>query len=556
MATGREAFFEVARSEGARYLFTNPGTTELPIFDEFAEDGHGLELIMCLQEGVAVGAADGYAQATGRPSLINLHVTPGLANGLCGVFNAKWSRSPIVVTAGQQDTRHLVQDPMLAGDLVGLMSQFSKYSYECRRPEEIGIAMRRAFKEAGSPPTGPTFVSVPWDVFDEQADFEIPGPSSIDQRATASAAALAEAARILLDADRPLIVAGDGIARSDAVGELVRVAELLGSRVASEPIHGRLNFPFDHRLYVGMMVPSNPGVRATLEQADVAFIAAASAFSPFYPSSVMAVPPGVTLVQLDADPMEVARIYPVALGMIGDPKASLAVLADEIERVRTPAQATRAEERAVQAGEQKAAAQAGFAAAMAEKHSAKPIPPVVAVSEIAGALEPGTIVVDESITATLGVRSTFRASEPGSYFFTRGGGLGFGLPAAIGVKLARPDRPVVAIVGDGTTLYTPQALWTMAHHQVPVVSVILNNASYLILKSGLMNMQGKAVKNDVWPAMDIVDPRVDFLALARAFDVPAERVEDTADVGPAVRKAIASGGPALVEVVIDGRFGA
>jgi benzoylformate decarboxylase len=215
-----------------------------------------------------------------------------------------------------------------------MVEQFCKYTYECRRPDEIGIAMRRAFKEAGSAPTGPTFVSVPWDVFDEQADFEIPATSRIDQGATASPEAIAEAARMLLDAERPLIVAGDGIARADAVAELVRVAELAGARAAGEPIHGRLNFPFDHPLYAGMMVPSNPGVRATLEQADVAFIAAASAFSPFYPSSVMAVPPTVTLLQLDPDPREVARIYPVALGMIGDPKATLRALGDEIERVR------------------------------------------------------------------------------------------------------------------------------------------------------------------------------------------------------------------------------
>ncbi len=556
MTTGREAFFEVARSENARYLFTNPGTTELPIFDELADDGAGLELIMCLQEGVAVGAADGYAQATGRPSLINLHVTPGMANGLCGMFNAKWSRSPIVVTAGQQDTRHLVQEPMLAGDLVGMVSQFSKYSYECRRPEEIGIAMRRAFKEAGSAPTGPTFVSIPWDVFDQDADFDIPGPSSIDERSTASGEAIAAAARMLLDADRPLIVAGDGIARADAVAELVRVAELLGSRVGGEPIHGRLNFPFDHPLYAGMIAPMNPGIRASLEQADVAFIAAASAFSPFYPSSVMAVPPGVTLVQLDPDPSEIARIYPVAVGMVGDPKSSLAALGREIERVRTPDQAGRADARAREAGEQKMAGMAALAAALEGKRSVDPIPPIVAVAEVTGALDPGTIVVDESITATLGVRSTLKLSEHGTYFFTRGGGLGFGLPASIGVKLARPERPVVAIVGDGTTLYTPQALWTMAHHQVPVVSVILNNASYLILKSGLAGMQGKAVKHDVWPAMDIVDPRVDFLALARTFDVPAERVSNAAHIAPAVRKALASGGPALVEVVVDGRLGA
>jgi benzoylformate decarboxylase len=315
-------------------------------------------------------------------------------------------------------------------------------------------------------------------------------------------------------------------------------------------------FPFDHPLFAGMLAPMNPGIRAALEQADVAFIAAASAFSPFYPTSVMAVPPNVTLLQLDPDPVEIGRIYPVEVGMVGDPKASLRALGNEIERTRTPEQAKRAEARTKEIAAQKAAVYEGLAASLEQKRGASPIAPLVAVSEISNALEPGTQVVDESITSTLGVRSTLKLSEPGSYFFTRGGGLGWGLPAAIGVKLARPDRPVVAIVGDGTTLYTPQALWTMAHHQVPIVSIILNNASYLILKSGMAGMGGKAAKHDIWPAMDIVDPRVDFLSLARSFDVPAERVENADDIGPAVRKAIASGGPQLIEVVVDGRLGA
>jgi benzoylformate decarboxylase len=305
-----------------------------------------------------------------------------------------------------------------------------------------------------------------------------------------------------------------------------------------------------------MLAPMNPGIRAALEQADVAFIAAASAFSPFYPTSVMAVPPNVTLLQLDPDPVEIGRIYPVEVGMVGDPKVSLRALGDEIERIRTPEQAKRAGARTKEIAAQKAAVYEGLAASLEQKRGASPIAPLVAVSEISDALEPGTQVVDESITSTLGVRSTLKLSEPGSYFFTRGGGLGWGLPAAIGVKLARPDRPVVAIVGDGTTLYTPQALWTMAHHSISVVSIILNNASYLILKSGMAGMGGKAAKHDVWPAMDIVDPRVDFLSLARSFDVPAERVEKAEDIGPAVRKAIASGGPQLIEVVVDGRLGA
>ncbi|MGH2829893.1 MAG: thiamine pyrophosphate-dependent enzyme, partial [Actinomycetota bacterium] len=196
----------------------------------------------------------------------------------------------------------------------------------------------------------------------------------------------------------------------------------------------------------------------------------------------------------------------------------------------------------------------GLAAAVEAKRDATPVAPVVACAEIAGALDPGAIVVDESVTASLVLRSTLRLRDPGSYYFTRGGGLGFGLPAAIGVKLARPDRPVVAVVGDGSALYTPQALWTMAHHRVPVVAVVLNNASYLILKTGLASMAGKAAKHDVWPGMDIVDPPVDFPALAASFGVAAERVERAADIAPAIRKGVGSGAPALVEVVVDGRM--
>jgi benzoylformate decarboxylase len=555
MPTGREAFFEVARTEDARYLFANPGTTELPIFDELADEV-GIELVLCLQEGVAVGAADGYAQATGRPALVNLHVTPGVANGLAAIFNARWSRTPLVVTAGQQDTRHLVQEPMLVGDLEAMVRQFCKWTYECRRPEEVGVALRRAFKEAVSPPTGPTFVSIPWDVFDQPADAPVPARSALDHRARASAEAVAAAARLLVDADRPLVVAGDGIGRAGAVAELVRLAELVGARVVGEPVHGRLDFPFDHPLYAGMLAPSNEAIRAALSQADVAFIAAASAFSPFYPSSVMAVPPEVKLVQLDADPAEVARVYPVAVGMVGDPAASLRALAEEVERIRTPARARAAEERMARAAEERAAARAALRAGIDARRGRRPIPPIVALAEIAEALPADALVVDESVTATLGLRSVLALREPGSYFFTRGGGLGFGLPAACGVKLARPDRPVVAVVGDGSSLYTPQALWTMAHHGLPVVAVVLNNASYLILKSGLAAMAGKAAKRDRWPGMDIVDPRVDFPALAAAFGVAAERVEDEADIGPAVRKALAGGAPALVEVVVDGRLGA
>ncbi|HVL90715.1 MAG TPA: thiamine pyrophosphate-dependent enzyme [Actinomycetota bacterium] len=554
MTTAREAFFEVARSEGARYLFTNPGTTELPIFDELVDDT-GIELILCLQEGVAMGAADGYAAATGRPSLVNLHIAPGLANGLCGMYNAMWGRSPVVVTAGQQDTRQLVLDPMLAGDLVGMAAPFSKWSYECRRPEEVGVAMRRAFQFAAAPPQGPTFVSIPWDVFDQDADFEVPARSEIDHASPPSKSAIEAAARLLAAAERPVIVAGDAVARAGAVPDLVRLAETCGARVAAEPIAGRLVFPTDHPLWAGTMLPNHAGIRAVLEQADVALLAGVVAFSPLMPAPVSPVPPGVTLIQIDEDPYEIAKTYPVEVGMRGDLRAAAAMIADTVAASLSPAQQGAVGARVARYTAEREAAIAGLQSAIDAARDAKPIKPIVACAEIAGAIEPGTCVVDESVTATLALRGTLTLGEPGSYFFTRGGGLGFGLPASIGVKLARPDQPVVAVVGDGTTLYTPQALWTMAHHDVPVVAVVLNNASYLILKAGMITMAGKAAKAGEFPGMDLTDPPVDFPALAASFGVAAERVEVAADIAPAIRAAVASGKPALIEVVVDGSLG-
>lgn len=556
VATARQAFFEVARTEGARYLFTNPGTTELPIFDEFADGDAGIELIMCLQEAVAVGAADGYAQATGRPSLVNLHILPGLANGLCHMANAMWSRSPVVVTAGQQDTRNLVLEPMLAGDLVRVAAPFTKWQYECRRPDEVAIAMRRAFKVASEPPSGPTFVSIPWDTLDEPAgELDVPPPSHVDFGGPASMHAIEDAVRRLLAAEKPLVVAGDGVARADAVPELVAFVEAVGARVVGEPIHGRLVFPHDHPLWAGAMYPINAFIRAVISQYDVTFIAGANVFAPLHPSPAGAVPADAHVVQLDADPYEIGKTYPVELGMTGDPKATLAAMTQRALAVRTPAQAGAIEERTKRWGEERAAGMRGIEDGIAQSRDVKPIKPMVAVSEVLGALPSGTAIVDDAVTSSVQVRTLMRSSEPGTYFFTRGGGLGWGMPASIGVKLAMPDRPVVAVVGDGTALYAPQALWTMAHHEVPVVNVVLNNRTYLILKQGMHSMAAKAAKAGVYPAMDIVDPSVDFPSLAASFGIAAERVDAARDIGPAVASALKSGKPALVEIDVDGAVG-
>ncbi|HJT37765.1 MAG TPA: thiamine pyrophosphate-dependent enzyme, partial [Actinomycetota bacterium] len=527
--SGRDQFFEVARSEGARYLFANPGTTELPIFDELADET-GIELILALQEATAVAAADGYAQATRRPALVNLHIAPGVANGLGNVFNAMWNRSPVVVTAGQQNTKQLIQEPMLAADLVRMTEQFCKWSYEVERPEDIAIAMRRAFKVAASPPHGPVFLSIPWNYLDEQTETHVPPRSRIEHGAVANPEAVRAAARRLLDAEKPLIVAGDEVARAGVVKELAELAEAAGARVVGEVLHGRMVFPMDHELWNGMLPPVNAGIRSVLEQADVALVLGAVMFPPFFYNAVGAVPPNVEIIQVDPDEYQLAKTYPVSVGLWGDVGATVRAL---LAAVRDLADATTAAEigkRVSSYGEARAGAVAGMKAAVEQQMQMDPVSSFAACAAIADAFDTPTSVVDESVTATAAVRAALRQRDPDSYFFFKGGGLGWGIPASAGVQLAQPDRNVVAIVGDGATNYVPQSLWTLAHHDLPVTVVVLNNGGYYILKSQLLGMNQKAVKFDKWPGMDIADPPVDFMSLARAYGVPSERVEKGSEI--------------------------
>ena len=548
--SGRDQFFDVARSEGARYLFANPGTTELPIFDELADET-GIELILALQEATAVAAADGYAQATRRPALVNLHIAPGVANGLGNIFNAMWNRSPVVVTAGQQNTNQLIQEPMLAADLVRMTEQFCKWSYEVERPEDIGIAMRRAFKVAASSPHGPVFLSIPWNYLDEQTDTDVPPPSPIDH-GTVAVDGIEQAARRLLDAKQPLIVAGDEVARAGAVNDLVALAEAVGARVVGEVLHSRMVFPMDHPLWSGMLPPVNAGIRSVLEQADVALVVGAVMFPPFFYNPVGAVPPNVDIIQIDPDPYQIAKTYPVALGLRGDAGATVRALLAEVRAQLSDDRRAALAERVKGYGEARAGAVAGMKAAVEAQMQMDPVSSFAACAAIADAFDTPTSVVDESVTATAAVRAALRQRDPDSYFFFKGGGLGWGIPASAGVQLAQPDRKVVAIVGDGATCYVPQSLWTLAHHDLPVTVVVLNNGGYYILKSQLLGMNQKAVKFDKWPGMDIADPSVDFMSLASAFGVPSERVEKGSEITSAVRKAMGSGGPFLLEVPIDG----
>lgn len=540
MATsGRDAFLEVLRTEGVRHIFGNPGTTELPLVDALA-GVDDIGYVLALQEATAVGMADGYAQATGRPAVLNLHTSAGLGNAIGNLTNAQANGTPLVVTAGQQDRRHLHHDPLLAGDLVGLAQPVSKWTHEVSNLGELGAIVRRAFHDAMTAPAGPVFVSIPMDLLEEEGDAPVPAPSRLERASAPATALLDELAARLQSAARPAIVAGDEVAASGAVGALVEVAEALGCPVLGSPLHSNVVFPTTHPLWRNALPPNAGAIASALAQYDTVLLVGGRAFMVYPYSPGPAVPDSVALLHLAPDAHQLGRTWPTELGITGDPKTSLEAL-----RTRLGAPRDLSGERAT-----RAEADARFDDKAREGYATVPMPPASAAHALLRALPAHTPVVDEAITTGSYVRGYLRA-DPGEYFFCRGGGLGWGMPAALGVSLARDRSPVLCVVGDGSAMYSPQALWTAVAQDLPVVFAVVNNRQYLILKNYLRGMKGETVRTGRYVGMDLDEPPVDFVALARSMGVDGTLVEKAGDVGGALEAAMASGRPHLLELPIS-----
>jgi benzoylformate decarboxylase len=539
---------DVLADEGVSHIFGNPGTTELPLVDELAVHPE-LEYVLCLQENTAVGMADGYAQATGRPSFVNLHTSSGLGGGMGNLTNAVANRAPVVVTAGQQDRRHLIADPMLSGDLVGMVRAVTKWQHEVRGLAELGTVMRRAFNDAANPPAGPVFVSIPMDVLDETGDVDVPGRSTLDRRPVAGG--LEECARLLVEAapEAVAIVAGEEVASSGGLADLARLAELLGCRVYGTPLYSALVFPSDHPLWSGMLGATAAATRETLRPYRRVFYVGCQVGFVYPYSPGPALPPGIELLHLSGDARLVGRTYPARLGLVGDVQASVSALLPLVEaradpRAAASARAARAEEGRGHAGRVTRTA--------LDRYSALPMHPMAAAHALIEALPAGGVVVDEAITAGGYVRGFHRTPGPGTYFFCRGGGLGWGMPAALGIRLARPEAPVLCVVGDGSAMYAIQSLYTAARYGLGVVIAIVNNRRYRILRDNLAGSGGKSAQSGRFVAMDLDDPPIDYVSLATGLGVRAMRVEKAADVTDAARAAFDSGAPWLLELPIRG----
>ena len=549
--TGRNAFLRLLVDEGVTHLFGNPGTTELPIM-EAVPDFPQLKYVLGLHESVVVAMADGFARASHRLTAANVHVAPGLGNAMGALYNAQFSGSPILLTAGQQEQGHGLAEPLLYAPLVPVATPFVKWAVEATRAEDLPRIIRRAAKVALTPPTGPVFLSLPGDVLEQQAEMDLGARTRIDARVRPSDEALAELARRLLAAKNPVIVAGHELATHDAFAEAAELAELLGAGVFQQTVPYAAQFPSAHRAYLGSLTRVQKSVRAALEPFDLLVCLGADLLRMSVHSPLDPLPGGLPVVHVSERDWEIGKNHPAALAICANVKETLRALLPLLRAQRDAPGAAAAERRLAALAPRNWSAQRGAARLAAlEAAEEKPIDPRYLMLRVAESLPADGVVVEEALTSSAALPALLEQRDPQSFYGLASGGLGFALPGAIGVSLALPGRPVAAVVGDGSALYGIQALWTAAHLGLPITYVITHNRGYRILKERLISMR----KTDRFVGMDIREPVIDYTALAGSMGVPARRITDPAEVAPALREALASGAPRLLEVMVEDGFG-
>lgn len=507
------------RAQGMTTVFGNPGSTELRFFRDWPAD---FRYVLGLQESCCLAMADGYAQATRRAAFVNLHSAAGVGHALGSVFTAFRNQTPLVITAGQQTRAMFPTDPYLyASRAAEFPYPYVKFSVEPARAADVPAAIARAYYLAMQKPCGPTFVSIPEDDWDASTE-------PLPERRVAFDVApdpepLAALAAALGASRKPVIVAGAAVDQDDAWGFAVQLAERLEAPVWSSPMSGRASFPEDHRLFAGHLPPVRAQLAARLAGHDLILVLGAPVFTYHVHTPGEFVPDGATLWQLTDDPEWAAR-SPVGASV----RCSLRVgLTQLLASLGTVARAP------------------GRGRTQLAPPAARDRPAGAWLMHAVGRLmPPDAAIVEEAPTHRGALRDYLPIRRSGGFYAAASGGLGWAVPAAVGVALAQPGRKVICLVGDGSSLYSIQSLWTAMECKLPIAFVIFNNGGYGALRSfgSMLGIPGA-------PGHDVAG--VDFVALARGFGCEAECVDRSADVERALRRAFVSTVPCLVDVRLD-----
>ena len=551
---GRNVFIETLLSHGVERIFGNPGTTESPLLDALHAYPQ-LEYIVHLHEGVAIGAANFYAQASGKTALANLHVAPGLGNAIGMIYGALKNSSPMVVTAGQQDTRMRLRDPVLGHDLAAIAAPVTKWSVQVERADEIGPVLERAFKIAREAPAGPVFVALPIDVMEQETQVPAGRPGVAFTATRPDPEGIAAMARFMLAARSPAIVAGDDVARAGAHTTLVRLAERIGAPVWFEGLRGRNAFPTDHAAARGTLAFDAQGIARQLAANDLVLMIGGPFFEEVWYAPGAPFAAGARVLQIEEASSRLARNFALDAGVLGAAGPSLEALDAALATGATAEFTIAAKARLAALEARKEADGAAHKLRLDKAWARSPTSMPRALAEIRSGAPANAVVVDETITANLDLFASFTFAGPDDYFSGRGGGIGQGLAGAVGVAVARRGRPVLCVSGDGSAMYSIQALWTAAHHDLPIVFVILANREYRVLKH---NIDAYRQRFDVgsghpYMHMDLTRPALAFVDMARGMGVVGTQVAQAGDIRAAVAAAFATGKPHLVEIEIEGK---
>jgi benzoylformate decarboxylase len=546
--TGRSAFLALLKDEGITHLFGNPGTTELPIMHAL-KDHPDLTYVMAMQESLVVAIADGFSRASGRLVACNVHVAPGLGNAMGSLYNAQFTGTPMILTAGQQEQGHGLMEPLLFGPLVRMAEPLVKWAVEVTRLEDLPRIVRRAAKIATTTPTGPVFISLPGDILNAEAGIELGRSTRVDTRVKPSDESLKALAARILRSERPVIIAGDEIVKSDALQEAASLAATLGCAAYQQSAPYGAHFLSESPCFMGALSRSQPQVREVLSPYDLLIVLGADPLRMSVHSEVEPLPEGMPIVQIGLVDWDIAKNFGAEIALKADVKETLRALVPALKSAGGAALEARAKAGiAALAPKNWTAKRVAIVEQISKAKDRSPIDPDYLTLQMIEAMPDNAILVDEGLTSGRQILALRPHRDRYGYHALASGGIGWGVPASVGVSMANPARPVVCYSGDGSAMYSIQALWTAAHHKLPLTVVIANNGGYRIIKQRLLAFHG----DDHYVGMDFADPPVDFAGMAKSLGLEATRITDAKDLKSTLASAFRRPGAKLIEVVVDG----
>lgn len=548
--TGRSAFLSILQSEGVTHLFGNPGTTELPIMHALKEYPD-IKYILGLQESIVVAMADGYSRATGNLSACNVHVAPGLGNAMGAIYNAKFVGSPVIITAGQQEQGHGLMEPMLYGPLVQMAEPLVKWAIEVTRLEDLPRILRRAAKVALTPPTGPVFISLPGDILNTKIALDLGKPSRVRYDILPNTETLKAISKRILKAKNPLIISGHEVAQTNSFKEVSEFSELIGSAVYQQTVPHGSHFPSEHITYMGTLPRDQKASKKILSNYDLLICVGSDVLRMSVWSSTDPLPENMPIIHLGLKDWEIAKNYHTEFGILGNVKTTLSSLNKVIKRNITKKYYKGVSNRLKNIHTKNWTTNKKHLVkkTLLDKDK-KPITPNWLMMAIAENQNANTIVVEEALVSSRQLLNFLAFRNNKDFYGLASGGIGWAVSGVIGISLANPNKAIIAIIGDGSSMYAIQSLWTAAHYNLNIVYIIANNSGYRIIKERLESFH----KNTNFIGMDFKEPPIDFIKLSESMGIESTRITEPNNLSKKIKKIVKNKGPHLIDIKLENGY--